>query len=468
MLSDKNKIYKVGTLVYTGSAVAVLFCWMLWGDFAWSMKERAVGSIATLMVKSFGISDLTFSLLIVSFPSFTNIFLGPIVSYVSDRHRGRYGRRIPFLLFTIPFIVIGMIGMGFSPWLGTALAGAAGEHYLTVKQAQLAVFAVFWISLDFGTTLNGALFNALVNDVVPQELLGRFFAFFRAISLGAGIFFNAILLDQVKEYSLIMCLVLGILYGAGLTSLCVKVKEGEYPENEDTDLGKGSLTGAVKKYFVECFSLPYYRWVIIAYVMCSLAAMPVNIFYLLYAESIGLSLKYVGYSLAATYIVSFVLCYWLGALADRFHPLRIAAVCMVLYGVVSLGGFWFADTPVSFIAFFIAHGIVAGMFYTGAASYNLRLFPRALFAQFNSAFFMMNALALTLLAPVLGFYLDLTGNQYKYTFLWGTLLALISIYATIKVYCYFIQYGGDANYTAPDPVVKLNLCQTSGAAKELS
>jgi len=265
-----------------------------------------------------------------------------------------------------------------------------------------------------------------------------------------------------------MCLALGILYGAGLTSLCFKVKEGEYPDNEEVDAAKSSLRGAVKKYFVECFSLPYYRWVIIAYVMCSMATMPVNIFYLLHAESIGLSLRYVGYSLAATYIVSFTLCYWLGALADRFHPLRIAAGCMILYSIVSLGGFWFGDTPVSFVVFFIAHGIVAGMFHTGAASYNLRLFPRALFAQFNSAFFMINALALTLLAPVLGFYLDLVGNHYQYTFLWGTLLALISIFTTIKVYRYFINYGGDANYTAPDPVVKLNLCQASDATEELS
>ena len=40
-----GKLWRVGTLTYTGGALAVLFCWLLWGDFAWSMKERAIGPI---------------------------------------------------------------------------------------------------------------------------------------------------------------------------------------------------------------------------------------------------------------------------------------------------------------------------------------------------------------------------------------------------------------------------------------
>ena len=101
--------WTAGTLTYTSAGIGILFFWLLWGDFAWSMKDRAVTSVATLMVKSFGVSDFMFGLLILSFPNFTNAVLGPLVSYFSDRHRGRFGRRIPILAFTVPFIVTGML-----------------------------------------------------------------------------------------------------------------------------------------------------------------------------------------------------------------------------------------------------------------------------------------------------------------------------------------------------------------------
>ena len=119
--TNEKKIWRVGTLTYTMGGLVALFCWLLWGDFAWAMKDRAIGPAATLLIRTFDVNDFLFSLIIISFPSFTNIFLMPIISYISDRHRGRWGRRIPFLFFTTPFIVVGACGLGFSPMLGKLL-----------------------------------------------------------------------------------------------------------------------------------------------------------------------------------------------------------------------------------------------------------------------------------------------------------------------------------------------------------
>lgn len=83
--------------------------------------------------------------------------------------------------------------------------------------------------LDFGTTLLGSLFNALVNDVVPLELIGRFFGLFRIVSLGAGILYNGWLIDRVKTHAAEIFFGIGTLYLLGLLLLCFKVKEGEYP-----------------------------------------------------------------------------------------------------------------------------------------------------------------------------------------------------------------------------------------------
>lgn len=266
----------------------------------------------------------------MAFPNFTNIFLCPLISYISDRHRGRWGRRIPFLLFTTPFIVIGLIGLGFTPVLGSELLRipAIAEH-LSLNTARLIVFGVFWVLLDFGTTLSGALSGALINDVVPSELLGRFFGLFRAISLIAGMLFNFYLIGQVEVHGAWIFTGLGILYGVGLLSLCLKVKEGEYPPVEPAaKTGAREIYAPILTYFRQSFSISYYRWVIFALVFSSLAAAPFNIFSIPYAKGIGMDMDFYGKLLTLTYAISLCLSYFLGMLADRFHPLRTSLVAL--------------------------------------------------------------------------------------------------------------------------------------------
>ena len=52
------KTWKAGTLVYTSAGLAMLFFWLLWGDFTWAMKDRAVGPSATLRADRHCISEL--------------------------------------------------------------------------------------------------------------------------------------------------------------------------------------------------------------------------------------------------------------------------------------------------------------------------------------------------------------------------------------------------------------------------
>ena len=55
--------WHIGTLTYTTAGLVVLFCWLLWGDFAWSMKDRSVGSVVQLLLLKYGISDFLAGLL---------------------------------------------------------------------------------------------------------------------------------------------------------------------------------------------------------------------------------------------------------------------------------------------------------------------------------------------------------------------------------------------------------------------
>ncbi len=184
-----RKVWKVGTLTYTAGGIAALFVWLLWGDFAWSMRDRSIPPVITLLFKNYGSPDTLTGILIGSLPALLGLVLNPIVSYRSDRLRSRLGRRIPYLILSTPVIVIGLVGLAFSPPLGTMLSHWFGP-VLGASLATLVFLALFWTLFEVGCVVSMAVFNALVNDVVPQELLGRFYGLFRAVSLFAGMLFT--------------------------------------------------------------------------------------------------------------------------------------------------------------------------------------------------------------------------------------------------------------------------------------
>lgn len=453
-LQKHGKIWTVGTLSYTLVGLIVLFCWLLTGDFAWSMKERGVNSTATLLLKTFGVSDFVYSLLIVAYPSFTSIFLGPIVSYLSDRHRGPWGRRIPYLAFTTPFIVIGLLGLAFTPMLCDMFRELIGVENISRHTAGLLIFGIFWILLDLGTSLANVIFVALVNDVVPEAFLGRFFGLFRALSLGAGILFNFFLLGVAETYSMAIFLGLGVFYGIGFTLMCLKVKEGEYPpppQEEIWNRGSSRMLLAVKGYFRECFSLNYYRWVFAAHVIANLAPLPLNAYTIFYAQSLGVQMDSLGKYLALTYVVSFCLSYPLGMLADRFHPVRTSLAAIFVYFLFSIAGFFCVKGQTSFAVVLILHGVISGCYGTLSSSYGQRLFPKSIFAQFNSALMGLLFAGYTVIAPVVGKILDWIGNEYHYVFCAGGTLALIATICFVVVLRKFQALGGDEHYQAPQP-----------------
>ena len=478
-LTQPKSKWSVGTLTYTAAGLAVLFALLLWGDFAWSMKDRVVFPMTVKLAKErFELNDTLYSILIISFPNFTNIFLMPIVSYLSDRHRGRLGRRIPFLLFTTPFIVVGLLGIGLNAEIGGVIEKITS---MNARTAALVAFCVFWVLFDFGNTLASAIFNALVNDVVPQRIIGRFFSLFRIISLLAGILYNYYLFEHALDWFKWIFLVLGALYAAGLYSMCFFVKEGKYPPPEEIPADKSKFQrvfGAFIDYFRQCFSVPYYRWIIVALLLANISFHPINDFSIQYAKAIGVPDSTYGQLLAITYCFSIVLSYPLGALADRFHPIRTSFVSLAAYAVLMLVGWLVVNNPwqkeityhipglmsgsktlvlSSFAIVFIIHGVVSGCFFTLSSSLPLRLFPGSIFAQFASANAMILALGTTVIVPAFGFFLDVQDSNYDLLFVLGAILSLISAVAFVKIHFYYKRFGGDENYIAPDVMTRENI-----------
>lgn len=447
-----TKVWKAGTLAYTTGGVAILFCWLLWGDFAWSMKERAIPSIVQLLLKNFGASDLVAGLLFGSLPPAIGIILVPIISYKSDRHRGRWGRRIPFLFLPTPVVVLALAGLAFSPVLGAHLDKALGSHSFGLNPCILICFGLFWTLFEFATVTANALYGALINDVVPQELLGRFYGLFRAMSLIAAIFFFLWGFKKAETIYIWIFLGIGALYGIGFTLMCLKVKEGAYPLRPGMDAGRNT-TGffhAAKTYLSECFGNSYYGWFFGAMTLSAVATGPVNLFSVFFAKSINMDLGSYANCLVLTYSISLVLAYPLGWLADRFHPLRLNIALLVLYAMVSLWGGLYARDAWTFGIALVAHGVVAGSWATCTASIGQRLLPKGEFAQFDSARGMILSFGFMLLAPAVGYFLDHVHHNYRYTFFVGFGLTLTALLASLVLQSKFMALGGPENYVAPE------------------
>lgn len=445
----RRKTWSVGTLTYTSTGLIVLFCWLLWGDFAFAMKERSIMSVVQLLLKQYHASDLLTGLILATLPGAIGLILCPVISYRSDRCRSRWGRRIPFLLVTTPFVSLGLVGLAVAPRLGAEVHRLLGAHSPGLDFMILWVLGLFWTFYEFGTVAVFAIFNALVNDVVPHAVLGRFFGLFRALSLIAGMIFNFWLLQWAETHFMWIFLGVSALYGVGITLMSLKVKEGEYPP-PSTNAQVMTPVRIVRLYFRECFGLSYYRWFYAFATLAVLAFAPINGFSVYFAKSINMDMAAYGKCLAITYGISLVLSYPLGMLVDRLHPLRVGMFSLVIYALVTAWGGFYARTVETFSVALIAHGVISGIYYTATAALGQMLLPKSKFAQYASAWGIIMAFAGMSIGPIVGTFLDATGHNYRLTFLVSCGITVLALFLGFIVLRKIQRMGGLKQYVAPE------------------
>jgi hypothetical protein len=362
-----------------------------------------------------------------------------------------------------------MFGLGYSPGLGTSLHQALGSHAPPLEVCIRLCFGMFWVLFEIATVTANSVFNGLINDVVPRKLIGRFYGLFRAFSLIAGMAFNFSLLGRAETQFKAIFIGIGLLYGIGFTFMCLTVKEGEYPQPSEMAFSdRPGILSATATYFKECFSQPYYLWLILSMTFGALAFYPVNNFTQPFAKSLDIGNDTLGKYLFATYFISLLLSVFLGLLADWFHPLRIGIVAMALYAAICAWGEIFSSrsrvlfsvpyhffgasglVPVHLFAIaLIAHGVLSGTYFTCTASLGQRLFPRARFAQFASAAVVISNLAGIILSWATGKFFDTYGDIYQHTYLMGGMLALMGVGSMLMVHAGFMKFGGTKAYVAP-------------------
>jgi maltose/moltooligosaccharide transporter len=187
-----RKLFHCGTLTYTRPGLARLYFWLLAGDFTYFMTQAVVPSAIPLKFKSLHATNFLMAMVISTAPKIIGGIFNPVISFRSDRYRSRWGRRIPFIAATLPFLVLCFLGLALvddiGPWLGRTFP--SWGHAFSREMLILIVLSVVLIAFDFFNTFVTSVFWYLFNDVVPQELISRFTSYFRMVIMVTGIVYN--------------------------------------------------------------------------------------------------------------------------------------------------------------------------------------------------------------------------------------------------------------------------------------
>lgn len=437
---SKMKNRTVGTLTYTAGGLCMLFFWLLFGDFVMAMRDRAGMPSVMELLRQYQASDTMMSVIFSALPAIIGMVLGPMVSYKSDRYRSRWGRRIPFLIIPTPIGALAMIGIGYSPWLGAQLNGLLGSVSPGLDFCVLAIFCPFWIIFQCVLVVTVAIFTGLINDVVPHGLLGRFYGFFRVISLGAGIIFNYWIFKFTETHLFEIFVCAGLLFGFGFALMCSRVKEGSYPPppvEEAVEKERNRFISTIKIYFVECFSHRYYLWIFAALTLGLMSLYPFNMFAQWYADSLGMPKAVLGKLTALSYTISIILAFVVGWLVDRYSALRVGIITLLIFSLTMFLSFIFIKGSTSFGVIYVLHTVISGIYFTSTASLPMVLFPKLRFAQFASAGTLLVSVTTAVIGLIQGPLLDISGRNYRLTLLLAcifSILALVCFTAVMRNY----------------------------------
>jgi MFS family permease len=335
--AQTGKLYRVGSLTYTKGALLTVLFWMLWADLALQIME-SLQTIIPIQLERLGASSVLTGLVRDTMQAALTLLILPIIGAQSDRHRSPMGRRRPFLLFSILPISICLISLGYADSISQLLYGllspfAAG---LTMKTVGISVIIVFAAGFFFFNNYTLPVYQYLIADIIPKEVMGKFIGGYRAVGAVAGFLFNKLLFPHVDahiEYIYITCT---LFYAFSFLLLVWRVREGTYPPHTETKrLGPVAF---IKSYSKLCFSHGFYWKIYLTSLFYWAAIVPFYSFGILYFKAapkgetmtaLNLFPNELGDIRAWTFLIQLAIFPLLGILIDRFHALRFLIAGLV-------------------------------------------------------------------------------------------------------------------------------------------
>lgn len=383
-----------GTLVYDRRTLASLFFWVLWGDFCLQFMEVVVASVLPLMMAQWKAPAIFIGLFITTFPSFLNFLITPLVSVWSDRHRGKRGRRIPFLLVPTPFVVLFLLGIAGTERVAHGIQALAGGAW-SFDACRLGVLGAMIVAFQVAHMVVASVYYYLFNDVVPEPRMGRFLGLFRVVSIAAGACFHFFVFSHADKYAPQIFAWSALLYGAGFGLMCLKVREGKYPDPEP--LGTHKPIEVALTLLKQCFGTKFFRTYALFNGLLAFS-MAWNPFLQIMRVNVGLSYAQIGMLMGIASGVSAVTSYPVGMLVDRFRPFVVAIGGMVLlvsgqllYLPLFLPAWGGAAFPIMGAAVLVTT-VGLSIFQGAAMPLHMYVLPAKQYGQFCGSLAMLNAL----------------------------------------------------------------------------
>ncbi|MCX6984317.1 MAG: hypothetical protein NT118_06125, partial [Lentisphaerae bacterium] len=460
-----NKTWHCGTLTYGKAGLAMLFAFLLWGDFCFTLMESVVPSILPLKFKELGAPNWLMGVLLTTVPGAMSMVMGPWVSFKSDRFRSRWGRRIPFIVVTMPFLCISLAFMGWSDDLtGILRQWSPALRECAPTTTTICLIALFLSLFKFFDCFVNSVFWYLFNDVVPAEFLGRFMGAFRFVGIGAGALYNWFIFKYAESYMREIFIGSAVLYFVGFGIMCFFVREGKYPpiEGESEKENKGG--GGLKTFFKESFSHKFYWYMFVSGAFMSIAV-SIALFDIFFCREMGLSLDQIGKLGAIKSVVVMVAILFMASFVDRWHPLRLT-VYSAVFGLIGtlVGGVWiFVTLPGDYFFWISLGGGLAGILLAAITTVAglpcfMRLFPKSRFGQFCSAQGICRHVCSLVSGIAAGLFMDVmkwlchgSDFAYRFGFVWASVFCAIGVFFLILAYREWYRLGGDRHFHPPAP-----------------
>lgn len=461
---DRQK-YHCGTLTYTKIGLIGLFSALLWGDFCFTLMEAVVPSILPLKLKALGCSNWLMGLILSTIPGALSMAVCPYVSFKSDRYRSKWGRRIPFIACTMPFLCISLALLGWSSEIQVFV-----QQYIPIlngyapSTVTIGLIGVFLTMFQFYNMFVSSVFFSLFNDVVPAQFIGRFIGLLRVASMIASTIYNYCIFQYAESHMREIFLGASVIYFVGFAIMCLVVKEGEYPPIEgETEKEKKGL-GVIRTFFEECFTHKFYWLVFSAMAVISIAS-SIGTFAIFFNREMGLTLEQIGKMTAINGVAMVIAVYFGAIFIDRWHPLRVTVYVFVFSCVaIVINWVWiFVTLPGVYFFWLCLGGNVIAAFQSALATatgfpLQVRLFPQSRFAQFCSAQGVIRSFCTMGAGIVAGLFIDgikyfcsVGDFAYRFNFIWTFVFYCLGTLLMILIYIKWYKLGGDAHYHPPAP-----------------
>lgn len=468
--------HRVGTLVYSGRRLAFVIFWLLLGDVVFSLMDQVDPIILPILLKAHGATDREIAIIIGSTAALVSVFVTPIVSYRSDRKRSPLGRRIPYLIWSTPFVCVFLAATPFAPEITTFLLRFEPAQRLfalvPVSSPVVLTFGVIVALYQVFHMVVASIYYYLFRDVVPVTHLGRFLALFRVFGALATFILQFWLVGLALTHSHEIFVGIALAYGVGFLLMCRFVREGEYPVVEDRVPAAAGMSRlqrwrrAAANFVAESFRTPLYRWIYATRIMI-FAVLPVTSFMIFFPHrELGLSLDQAGKLMSWSAFAWIPFAYLIGKLNDRWGPVQTLFVALGVAGLAYASSFfWVKDSG----TFLVAALLTGSATWVVMLSQNLLaqvMFHPARLGQLSAANALLRSIVIALLvSPLSGWFFDLMQGAdsvwhvplvgeirvgpYRFIYLLIAAFYFAALVCLVQVNRHWQRLGGRAHYQPP-------------------